>query len=889
MNRYFFALFIFLYASLSGADMADWDCQKNAAEEWACVTETPASKTKKTVNKSPVIIKKIPEKKQVMQKKVAESSKEIKVKVVHDPAPIPALTTPHAVMQTPAIAPPEKDFQDPDGWNCQPNKAAENWDCQLVGVDPDGQVQPMPEADALSFRLLDLAFSRQQERAFNNLLGELPYDPWGRCDGRPINKDNFSPKKHLRDTSMLEITSDFSELVNGEITGFIGNVDMTRADQHLRADMASYDPVSEMMDMQGQVYYSEDGMALFSHSASLRLAANKSVLREVLFVTLNGPIRGSAKVVYRDSDTLSHYKEVNYTSCRPSNQDWVIHAERLKMNEDSGLGSATNAWLEFKGIPFLYTPYINFPIDDRRTSGFLFPSWSSNDENGFDLEIPFYWNIATNFDATFRPRYLSKRGFLLGGEFRYLTEITTGSVGVEYIPHDASRNQARFHGKVTNNTQFTPNLRSDLDLSYVSDDDYFDELGNTLTITDRRHIRSQGNLRYDRQGVSFLARGEYYQTIDKTIAKNLRPYLKLPEVSLNLGQSFEAPFSIDFGMNNDYINFYRSNSVVGHRFKTKPFITLPLIGKGGYITPKISYQFTQYLLNHQAKGTPDTISRGLPITSVDAGLFLERAFKLGSSDLLHTLEPRIFYLYIPENNQSNIPIFDTADNDFTFNSLFREFSYSGFDRVQNANQISVGLSSKIINTNTGMEYLKLGVGEIFYFADRTAFLPGQAIETRQLSTMITELSGRYNQHLSFSSSLQWDPYANDFTRGHFSLQFINRPDQVLNLGYRYRQNELIQSDVSFRWPVYDNWYLVGRWQYSLKFNVTKESFLGLEKESCCWRFRVVGRKYINAISDANEAEIQTGIFVQLELKGLSSFGDKVEEFLYENIPGYEKP
>jgi LPS-assembly protein len=221
--------------------------------------------------------------------------------------------------------------------------------------------------------------------------------------------------------------------------------------------------------------------------------------------------------------------------------------------------------------------------------------------------------------------------------------------------------------------------------------------------------------------------------------------------------------------------------------------------------------------------------------------------------------------------------------------LFREFSYSGFDRVQNANQISVGLSSKIINTNTGMEYLKLGVGEIFYFADRTAFLPGQAIETRQLSTMITELSGRYNQHLSFSSSLQWDPYANDFTRGHFSLQFINRPDQVLNLGYRYRQNELIQSDVSFRWPVYDNWYLVGRWQYSLKFNVTKESFLGLEKESCCWRFRVVGRKYINAISDANEAEIQTGIFVQLELKGLSSFGDKVEEFLYENIPGYEKP
>ncbi len=936
MTRHFFTTVLLLYAPLSLADMADWNCQKNAAGEWACVTEVPSKKiptntepvespsepildstteptalestpviepteviipASKSSVSTPSVVKPIISTQQQAQKKAAEkalklspqSPKEIKVKFVEDPAPIPALVSPKAVMAAPAAIPPKQGAKNQDGWNCVPNKADESWDCQLVGVDPKGDIQKIKDDNPLSFRLLDPAFNRPQERAFKNLLGNLPYDPWGSCDGSPPDKSKFVATKHLRETSVLDITSDYSELVNGEITGFIGDVDMTRADQHLRADMASYDTVSDMMDTQGQVYYTEDGLALFSHSASLRFATDQSVMRDVLFVTLDGPIRGSASVAYRDSSTLSHFRDAQYTTCKPGNQDWIIHADRFKMNKDSGLGAATNAWLEFKGIPFLYTPYINFPIDDRRKSGFLFPSWSSNDENGFDLEMPFYWNIATNLDAVLRPRYLSKRGVLLGAEFRYLTEITTGSVAVEYMPNDALRNQARFHGQIINRTHFTPNLTADLDLSYVSDDDYFDELGNTLTITDRRHIRSRGDIRYNQKGVSFLARGEYYQTIDKTIPKNLRPYLKLPQVSLNLGQSFEAPLPIDFGINNEYINFYRSSSVVGHRFNTKPFITLPIIGSGAYITPKISYQFTQYLLDHQDRGVPNTISRGLPIASVDAGLFLEKAFKFGHSDLLHTVEPRVFYLYIPDDNQQDIPVFDTAENDFTLNSLFREFSYSGLDRVQNANQVSVGLTSRIINANTGMEYLKFGIGETFYFADRTAMLPNQPIRTRQLSNVIAELTGRYNQHLSFTSSLQWDPYANDFTRGHFSLQWINRPDQILNLGYRYRQNELIQSDISFRWPIYDNWYVVGRWQYSLKFNTTKESFLGLEKESCCWRFRVVGRKYINAISDADEAETQTGIFVQLELKGLSSFGDKVEEFLEENISGYEKP
>ena len=904
MNRHIFVISLFVYAPFSLATTADWNCQKNETGEWSCVTEqsspdpqsSPSEKQTPSVPLSPTKLSPksspLPALSQTVQRQESpaqKTEKEINIKLAKDPAPISALVTPNAIMNAPVATPPKQAANNPDGWNCLPKSEDDNWDCQLVGVDPKGKIQIVKEDYDDGIGLLDPAFSRQQESAFKNLLSEFSYDPWGQCDSRqPIVKSRI-PRKHLRETTPLDITSDYSELLEGEITGFTGNVEMSRADQHLRADMASYDTVSDMMDTQGQVYYSEDGLALFSNNASLHFATDQSVLRDALFISLDGPIRGSAKVAYRDSDMLSHYKEAAYTSCRPGNKDWVIHADRFKMNKESGLGAATHAWLEFKGIPLIYTPYINFPIDDRRTTGFLFPSWGSTDENGFDVEIPFYWNIAPNFDATLRPRYLSKRGILLGGDFRYLTEMTTGSVGLEIMPHDELRDKPRFHGKLINFTHLAPGLIADIDLNYVSDDDYFDELGDTLSISDRRHVRSRADLRYNQAGLSFLTRVESYQTIDRTISKEFRPYLKLPQVSLNLGHSFESSLPVDLGMSNEYINFYRSNSVTGHRLNTKPFISLPLIGSGAYITPKLSYQFTQYLLSNQVDGKSENISRGLPIASVDTGLFLEKEFKFGESDLLHTIEPRVFYLYIPEDNQDDIPIFDTALNDFTYNSLFREYSYSGLDRIQNANQVSVGLSTRIIDSNTGMEYLKFGVGEIFYFADRTATIPGQAIQTNRLSNVVAELSGRFNQHFSFSTGIQWDPYTDEFTRGHARLQFINRPDQIINLGYHYRQNELIQSDISFRWPIYDNWYAVGHWQYSLKFNTTKESFLGLEKEGCCWRFRIVGRKYINAISDSAEAELQTGIFMQLELKGLSSFGDKVEEFLEENISGYEKP
>ncbi|MBE0436315.1 MAG: LPS assembly protein LptD, partial [Methylomicrobium sp.] len=298
----------------------------------------------------------------------------------------------------------------------------------------------------------------------------------------------------------------------------------------------------------------------------------------------------------------------------------------------------------------------------------------------------------------------------------------------------------------------------------------------------------------------------------------------------------------------------------------------------------------------------------LPIFSADTGFTLEREFGAGASSYVHTIEPRLFYLYIPNNDQSDIPLFDTGEFDFNFNSIFRENRFSGSDRVQDANQVTAALTNRIIDPRTGRENMRLGIGQIFYFRDRLVQLDdprgnvdvfgnprlvNQQSSTNSFSNLIAEFSAQLTEHLLLRTAGQWDYAQNDLTRGEVALRYTNKPEQLVNLGYRFRQDLNEVADFSFRWPIYDNWYAVGRWQYSLFFDRTVESFAGFEKESCCWRFRIIGRRFINSINlfagQEPTGEAQTGVFVQLELKGLTAFGDRLDEFFERNIFGYVRP
>ena len=944
MNLRFYTVYLALLSFTevtTAADNAAWNCEQGKNGEWSCLNQGQpgqAAPQPKVIN---------------TQKAPAEASQPVKAAATEQiaaPALSPSLpkanaqepviqqtvqSIPEKATDTPKTAQPQKlratfaENQKPviekvparsepavkvaknPGWSCNTGEEASNWNCNLVGPDPKGEAQIVADSET-STPWLTPAYSNQQERTFQTLRGEFKQDPWQNCSSWSAKKRKLTTtSSETRDSANTDILADFSEIFDGEILNFAGNVDLTRADQHLMADKASYDTVADTMDAQGNVIYSEDVLALASDTASLSLSKDEARLRGMQFIAAEGPMRGAADVMYRDNKYLSRYHEASFTSCQPGNQDWVMHASRLKINRESGQGSAKNAWLEFKGVPVLYTPYISFPTDNRRTSGLLAPTWGNTQRNGFDFSAPIYWNIAPNFDTVVTPRYMERRGGMLRNKFRYMTELSQGSLGAEILPYDQLKDKSRYSATFKDNTQFTDHLGSVTNLNYVSDKEYFNDMNNALGFQTNRFLPSTAYLNYGRPDVSFSAGLQHYQSVDKTITDAGMPYDVLPRVNLNLNHNFDN-MPLALAMDNQYSHFYHTDLVNGQRVNIAPSVSLPLEASAGFFIPKITGQYTQYQLTNQtAASQPDSISRVLPIFSVDSGMTFEKQLNMGNSSYTHTLEPRAFYLYIPRKDQSNIPVFDTAAYDTNYYSLFRANRFSGMDRIQDANQITLAGSSRFIDSATGLEPLKISLGQILYFQDRTVNLPGVPVQTSTTSNFIGEVSGQINNHLSYTTGAQWDPEANGIARGLAVLKYRNQPDQIFDVGYRYRRNTpndqssflnnaqnnqtsvgqtISQTDVSFRWPLAAGWYGLGRWQYSFNFSKTTESFIGVEKENCCWRLRVIGRHYINGANTtdilAPDAKPETAVFVQLELKGLTSFGDQVDQFLQRNLNGY---
>ncbi len=957
MRRRFLLFFLpCVYMPVSVADEALWNCAQNKdSKEWVCVGE------KKTADKpkSPEPVESLGEARQNpvnSAQPVPEKLDETAGPVVAEPqgvepqpgsadltpeAPqLPVNTkagkdTAQAVLppvadsrrDTPTMADAKKTLQtdaNRPGWSCDAKAGDKDWDCKLAGADPKGQARVIETPEG-GISLLTPAFDHNEELTFSNLKSQLHYDPWQNCAAPGGTQSDFMPGKDLRDAAPLDINSDYAEIFDNEIYSYAGNVEMTRADQRSVSNKANYDTVSETLDLQGSVYYSEDELALHSESASLNLASDQARLREALFISPATPLRGRAKTIYRESSSLSRYKGVAYTSCRPGNQDWVVHASELKLNKTTGQGAAKNAWVEFKGTPVFYSPYLSFPIDDRRLSGFLAPSFGHTQRGGFTLATPYYWNIAPNYDATLRPRYLANRGAILGGGIRYLTEMTRGTANLEFMPHDNLLNKARYLAAIKNTAQFTPHINSNLDLNYASDKTYFSDLGNALsTSTYSSFLLSQANLGYANEGVSLRGHVDNYQSIDPAVKPAGIPYRRLPQVNLNLNHSFDF-MPLTTLMDAEYVHFQHDTRVNAQRTNVKPSVSFPMKTVSAFLTPKLSLQHTQYALSSPAGGVlaSDSRSRTLPVFSTDSGLYFEKDLNFADRSYRHTLEPRLFYLYIPKANQGDIPIFDTALYDFSFNSMFLENRFSGTDRVQDANQLTAALTTRLVDAESGKEKLKLSVGQIAYFRDREVTLPRYPIETDSLSNLVTELNVGLTDRISLTTGTQWNPHLNEIVRHTSGLHYLNKPDankpgQIVNLGYRYRKNilipipastpagtrpfDIIQSDVSFHWPVYNDWSAVGRWTYSLLNNSTQESFLGVEKENCCWTFRFIGRRWVNSVAlNANNINIpdspaivnasgvpQTGVFFEIELKGLTGVGEKLDQFFERQIYGYRK-
>ncbi len=960
LRRLFLVFLPSLTATTSFANEASWNCEQNKdTKEWICVGDAKPKTLPKEVSTQVEPTKSI-------QAVVVEPDKITEPLQITKPAEIitpskPALVQSITPVTSEAIiskqpTPPELPKPTAEGTttqprsNCGTQKGDEAKNCELVGAEPKNKATTV-STDESTMRILNPAFDHQQEQIFATLTSQLPYDPWGKCDTEQSSTQVFVPGADKRDISPMDVKSDYAEVFENEVGSYSGNVKMSRADQKSTSKTANYNSLSDVLDLHGDVYYSEDELAIHSNTASLNLASDKAKLRDVQFIAASTPLRGKAQTVYRESKTLSHYQDVAYTSCRPGNQDWVVHTSELKMDKTSGKGTAKNAWLEFKGAPVLYSPYLSFPIDNRRLSGFMAPSFGSTKYSGFRLAAPYYWNIAPNYDATLIPRELSKRGPLFASKFRYLTEQSQGRLGLEFMPNDSQTNTTRYLGSLKTNSMITKNIHANTDLNYVSDKTYFAELGNALSFSNFNYLKSSADINYAREGVNLSGQFVNYQSINTTTNSfSPLPYRKLPQINLNLDHTFNF-MPLNTAMENEYVYFQgayntsangtRNYLANGQRFNTKPSISVPLQTANSFVIPKLSLQHTNYALNNLTQGAPNSQSRTLPIFSADSGLNFERELNIGNSGYLHTLEPRLFYLYVPYTNQQNIPVFDSALYDFNYNAMFRENSFSGTDRVQEANQITTAITSRLIDDKTGLERLKLNLGEIFYFSDRNVTLDynygnkdlvynygqGSYKQSNSYSNLVTELSSQLTQEFSVSSGLQWNPQQytvqrtntgllpvnvnSGLQRINAGLHYANKANEIFNIGYTYRNNPLIncnngnstscsnitQTDASFRYPVYDNWNAMGRWQYSLLYNTTQDALFGVEKENCCWRFRIALRHYMNNISNGNTiatntnnaltGTAQNGIFFEIELKGMSAIGDDMDTFLQKEIYGYQ--
>jgi LPS-assembly protein len=602
-------------------------------------------------------------------------------------------------------------------------------------------------------------------------------------------------------------------------------------------------------------------------------------------VTRASKARGDAKAIFFEGQDKKRLVGARYTTCAANVDDWYIKASEISLNDYTDTGTAKNAHIEFKGLPILYTPWISFSFNEQRKSGFLAPIVGSTSRSGFEVLAPYYWNIAPNMDATLAARELSKRGIQLQGEFRYMQEKFSGISNVEYLPTDSLTNETRYYANLKHKHNLGDGWSAGYSLEKVSDDQYFSELSTRIVTTSRVNLPQQFNVDYVDDTWRFNALAQKFQTL--SVDQNSYPYERLPQMTL-IGNKYYG--DVNTNLYTQLVAFDNNSSspllasgkprVTGTRATAYPSVSISFTKPYGYLTPKFGIHHTSYSLSDDPNNQSSQ-QRTLPIFSLDSGLYFDRDFKIANRGYSQTVEPRLYYVYIPNRNQDDIPVFDSGLSDLNFSSLFRENQYVGNDRINNANQISFALTTRFIESSSGAQRLSASIGQRYYFADQKVTLPGVEPRKNNSSDIIAGISGQLKNSWIVDAFWQYNTDDAKSVRSTVSGRYNPEPGKVLNLSYSYRQDSIDQSDLSAQWPLGRGWYGIGRANYSFRESRIVETIGGLEYDAGCWQARTVMQRVSTATADANYA-----LFFQLELGGIASIGANPLKVIQRNIPGY---
>ena len=712
-------------------------------------------------------------------------------------------------------------------------------------------------------------------------------DPkWSLCTTHPSLDFREEVEENNAIPGAAVLTADGIEAIKENVIHLEGNVRVTYDKQLLKADSAIYDKTTDIVDAKDNIHYQTKGLSIQGNTAKMEPGANTAIIRDTEFQLHDWHARGSARNISIESQDITTLRKVRYTTCDYGNNDWLMKSSYVKLNHATGIGSASNVVLTFMHVPFLYLPYINFPINDERKTGFLTPGYKSSSTTGNEISFHYYMNIAPNIDSTFTPHFISQRGTLLDGEFRFLATQGHGDVNIEYLSDDKlyeGENTRRGSFNFTHTGIIAERFHNNVDLGYVSDKDYLKDFGNGLVAATTVHIKRSAALTYLGDTWSTRALLEGYQTIDETIPESSRPYRMLPQIQLNTNLPLKKNL-LNYQLGSEYVFFEQQDRVTGGRLDIQPMVSLPLKTVAAFLTPKVNLHYTQYTLQDQTPVNDATLNRVVPVFTLDSGVFLERDSHWGSKSLLHTLEPRLFYLYAPFRDQSEIPIFDSGAPDFTFGQLFLENRFNGVDRVGDANQVSLSVTSRLLENDTGRERITGSIGQIYYFKDREVNLSGAPADTSTHSDIIAEANTLITNELSANSDLQWDISEDQISKGGIQFRYRGGNRHILNLTYRYRREALEQADISLLWPLTRSWHMIGRWNFSVFDKQDLETLSGLEYQSCCWKLHLVTRHYLLEAPDIYD----NTFYVQLELKGLANIGRTLNDILAESVLDYEE-
>lgn len=758
-------------------------------------------------------------------------------------------------------------------------------------------------------------------------------DDWGLCpvdEAVPAFADAPAPGTTgdgLRTTLPTDIIGDALDGTEQDQTVFQGNVALSRGDQFLGTDRLTYDSERGTYVAEGSVRYQDDGMRVVAERAEGNQEADTHRIENLRY-QLTGR-RGSGRA---DRIELTGDKGAligsTYSTCPPSQRAWELRAQRIDIDSARGEGTARNATVRIGRVPVLYVPWIVFPTDDRRRTGLLYPALSSNGRNGLDYRQPIYLNLAPNYDATITPRLMSKRGAMLGGEFRWLYPEGRGRVSGAWMPSDQlpgndpgryvdalgnriaadqlpDRNRGQLQLEALHNV--STDWHALANIGWVSDRYYLQDFSNSLFGVASYFLRSEVGLFGRGRTWEAAVSADYHQLADFTLTEGNLPFDRLPRMVARWNQPFGR--FVQAGVDAEAVRFGHEVYDGGSRLDVKPYVAFPLEGASWYVTPRLAYRHTSYQLEGDALSratgfatrngiapTPanlapllsrfadDAPSRNLPITSVDAGMYFDRDTTIRGTRYLHTLEPRLYYLNVPFEDQDAIPLFDTLPMTFSWGQLFRDNRYTGADRQTDANQLTTALSTRLISEDDGRERLSASLGFIQYFDDSRVVAVGEVPVARGRSAWITDVSAMPSDRWMLNASYQWDPKERRQDLASVRARYLLGDSGIVNFGYRYRRDLLEQADLSFLYPLNPNWSLVGRYYYSIDDRKLLESIAGVQWESCCLAVRVVARRFLRN----RTGELNDSLQVEFELKGLGSAGQNAQRVLRRSILGYDR-